>query len=92
MKAIDYVRKGWTQGKFALDKNGWPELSTSPFAVCWCAVGAINAAYDHTSQNEYNEACNKLELVIGQQDITKWNDNPSRTHEEVIEAFERAGI
>lgn len=32
---------GWTTGAMARDSNGLPIHATSPYAVCWCASGAI---------------------------------------------------
>jgi hypothetical protein len=94
MKAIDYIRKGWTQGQYARDKNGISVYSDDfEKAVCWCAIGALMAAYsiDGFCTREYEPALEKLRKLVGTC-ILFWNDNPQRTQAEVIEVFTRAGI
>jgi hypothetical protein len=91
MKAIDYIRKGWTQGKFARNAKGEGVFSFSKDAVCWCARGAINATF-RENVSEKIKAWQKLKAIIGDVDIFEWNDSPERTHGEVIEVFEKAGI
>ena len=90
MKAIDYIRKGWTKGLYACDKNFHECTPRSYSALRWCSSGAIQAAYTYSVA--YREAVDKLRNVIGREDIAGWNDDPERTHEEVIAAFEKAGI
>lgn len=90
MKAIDYIRKGWTQNSFARDNGGDKVSMWSNDAICWCASAAIYVAYVGT--NEVFVVRNALHAVIGDDDIVKWNDAPGRTQDEVIAAFEQAGI
>jgi hypothetical protein len=89
MKAIDYIKKGWTQGALALDKNWKHVPPADPRAVCWCAKGAIWAAHSLNIKRKL-AATQKLQDVIGE--ITTWNDDLKRTKEEVLAAFEKAGI
>lgn len=91
VKAIDYIRKGWTQNRFARDADGKGTTSWYPEAVCWCAQGAINAAYHHY-EDARKAAFDAFAKVIGITAFVDWNDSPERTHVEVIEAFEKAGI
>jgi hypothetical protein len=90
MKAIDYIRKGWTQQVYARDVNGSCARDNSS-AVAWCSLAAILNVYDENSETLSN-ALMKLRIIIGHWDIVRWNDAPERTHQEVIDAFERAGI
>lgn len=91
VKAIDYIRKGWTQNRFARDANGYGTTSWYSEAVCWCAQGAINAAY-HPYEGAREAAFDAFAKVIGTTEFAAWNDSPERTHVEVIEAFKKAGI
>jgi hypothetical protein len=93
MKAIDYIRKGWTQGNYARNVTGSECDYDSLEATCWCAMGAIRAAY--RVNFEGITALNCLLKIISaphNYNIVDWNDSPNRTHAEVIEAFEKAGI
>jgi hypothetical protein len=89
MKAIDYIRKGWTQGEFARDVEGNAVDWSSDMAVCWCTEGAIFAALP---LGERKEALNKVLRAIGLTSLIGWNDDPKRTKAEVEAAFEKAGI
>lgn len=57
-----------------------------------CSIGAIYAAYGDT--RTVNIAIKRLCETIGirSKNIGNWNDVPERTHQEVIDAFEKAGI
>jgi hypothetical protein len=91
MKAITYIRKGWTQRIFAVNSNG---VEVSPHyenAVAWCARGAVEAAY--LDWKEYREAMSKLRHALGgRKNIFEWNDAPERTKKQVLAAFKKAGI
>lgn len=90
MKAVDYIKKGWTQGAFARKADGSPTYSLDPEAVCWCAFGALNMAYpDHGYVGVFTE----LKTAIGgEQLVAYWNDDPNRTQQEVIAMFEKLGL
>lgn len=89
-KAIDYIRKGWTQGFSARNREGCGVDPKSSCAVKWCALGAISAAYQ--SRHKWADALTKLEVAVGTKGIGAWNDDPKRTKSEVLAAFRKAGI
>lgn len=86
-KAIDYIRKGWTQRAYARTKNGNGCSSDSALAVKWCASAAISQSYP----SNWYKAYKKLQAVVGP-NIIGWNDAPGRTKREVLVAFRKAGI
>lgn len=45
-KAKIATRETWTQDATARDASGKPTYATDPNAVCWCALGAIQAVVD----------------------------------------------
>jgi hypothetical protein len=90
MKAIDYIRKGWTRGATARDKHGHYVAILSERAVRWCTLGALNAAYP--TSLKLGRATQRLCQVIGTCSIPQWNDDPKRTKKEVLEAFRKAGV
>jgi hypothetical protein len=66
-------------------------------AGCVCAVGAIRLAASgsvYHSNESATEATRILRRVVGHHGefgtIPEWNDDPERTPEEVIAAFEKA--
>jgi hypothetical protein len=89
VKAIDYIKKGWTKGACARNAKGRAVGTCDEEAVAWCPIGAIDAAYPHMF--EYRDACKRLQRVVGMS-IDIWNDVPKRTKEEVLAAFKKAGI
>lgn len=91
LKAIDYIRKGWTQGTYARTKTGRPCHYCSPRAVKWCAIGAVLRAYSETLDDEYLSIRKRLAQVVFDS-LPGWNDDPKRTKKEVIAAFKKAGI
>jgi hypothetical protein len=90
MRAVDYIRKGWIQGRLAVDSTGESCWYRSKGACRWCTLGAMYAAYPSTV--DFNEAYVRLFDVIGNVEIEMWNDDPDRTQAEVIEAMEKANI
>ena len=85
LKARELVAAGWCQFDNALDNKGrslrWPFAN----AVCFCINGALLA-----TQGGY-EAQRFLEMELGEE-FYEWNDEPERTHLEVVEALERAAV
>lgn len=68
----------WTKGEFARNANGYPVLSRSNEACCWCLAGAVNVCYENNL-----EIRDMLKTRLGTY-ISIWNDAPERTHADVI--------
>lgn len=74
---IDSPEK-WIQGWF----NNW-----RGDAECHCALGAIIKASDSfTGEEKTVEIMHRTGIPV----ITSWNDDPARTHAEVMAAFDTA--
>jgi len=69
----------WTQGYFARAQSGSLCDAKSDEAVCWCLGGALQKCYGHLS--ERFEVYRKISDKIGI--IPIWNDDPTRTFDEV---------
>ena|SRR6187402_3248691 len=95
------LTKGWTQGTFARNADGFPiDISAidAGKGTCFCEMGAVIAA--DPSQNLYSEA--RAYVRKGNARVLKkavdypacfpvrWNDSPKRTKEQVIKAFDYA--
>lgn len=81
---------GWTQGYFARDKSGMTMPSMSPYATCFCAVGAIKRSDFPTGSS-----LDVLREHIGAasvEDVYRWNDAPGRTKDEVIAVLKACGL
>lgn len=97
-KARALVERGWTQGTSARDLsgNGLPEYDSH--AVCWCITGALTAirASRHRTDQEREDELNArraLSTALIRQSanfiaLTAWNDDPSRTKNEVLKLFD----
>lgn len=85
----------WCQHAYAKNSRGEPVLSYAKEATCWCLIGAIDACYPLEyvrGPQEHDEIMQKLKDTIGITNVATWNDDPSRTFEEVREAVLKAGI
>ena len=87
-------KKNWTQGTMARNSEGYMTLLRNEEAVCFCALGAVERAYydlagwDPSAAPQ--EVFDPLYEAVGEGGVALWNDRPSRTHEEVLAAFDRA--
>jgi len=95
-EAADLLEKpgAWTQGEYARGKSGRP-VKRRYAAVCFCALGAIDAAHGETDiGNEVDvEAARFVTSVAVPErvgNLALWNDAPERTQAEVVDAFRRA--
>ena len=80
------AEKGWTQGSFARHSNGDPIGPLGDNAACYCALGAIRKTGNGPEQVF---AVFALADVVGDY-VSDWNDDPARTKEEVLAAFDEA--
>ena len=94
---IDQPEK-WTQNTLGRDATGKPvDLCSNVEAAALCASGAILAAcmYDGVFCAEETAVRDQLMRAINGPDargygLAFWNDEPERTHAEVMQAFDRA--
>ena len=105
-QTLRYARKlikhGWIQHFMSEDKHGnevWPWETT---AVCWCATGAVDAVmprpcadedYDHVIKALYDVTNNDEPIPEGMDALSMvqhWNDQPERTKDEVLAAYDEA--
>jgi hypothetical protein len=77
--------KNWTQKVYARDSEGNFVSYDSSEAVCWCSDGALNRVTPNYG------IYSKAELVLKSvMDGNIINFNDTRTHEEVMQAFDKA--
>lgn len=91
----------WTQGAFARDSSGDQVDRLTSEAVCWCLAGAVDAAsyperigvdnyvIDFDRSAARLAAARALHTVI-HDTVVSFNDDPTRTHAEVLEAIDKA--
>ncbi len=99
MKAKDLLRNPahWCQGEMARDESGQPCRVRSYEAMKFCLAGALAKCYE---ENEMFKILEKVQAVIKKKLNTKWeynslslfNDNPTRSHAEVLEVLELADV
>lgn len=83
--------EAWTQGVTAIDAEGYGVPCDYPSAVCFCIVGALGKVDVETLSMRTNPSLHtdfrdamKTTMPIGE-----WNDEPKRTHTEVLEAMNK---
>ena len=91
--------KKWTQGQYAKDARGHAVDDCSPKATCWCLVGSMwKRGYDvgQWGCERVMSMINPLTAQLPPKDripgfsLTVWNDDPARTHEEVLALLDKA--
>ena len=79
----------WCKGVDAQDCNGDEIRYDDPKAHSFCLVGALEVCYRDEGNIIY-AIKDKIRLRIG--DITRWNDAPERTFEDVRKLIEELNI
>lgn len=91
LRAAEYVERGWTQGTGARSAKGRRVVVTGRAAVCWCAEGAIHMAARDNEETIWQARTVLLRVLPDEvTSIMDWNDAPSRTQAEVVDALRRA--
>ena len=81
----DLLRVGWCQGSYALTKSDKLCSPRSRLAMKWDIVGAFNRIINNPSFNkDWSVILNTFKKYIPDQYVSNWNDDKSRTKEEVI--------
>ena len=81
-QAADLIDRGWCQGARAQDANGTDVSHNSPYAVAWCATGAIYRVMRGYGPIKQYQVLKALTERIGG-NIIEYNDTPGRTAQEV---------
>ena len=102
--AKNYIEQGWAVNYEAYNLLGNPVASLADDAVAWCVLGALHkASYNKLNQFldtdiAYDLAANVFIDSLGdvmpsnpqRRNLADWNDEPGRTKQEVLTAFEQA--
>lgn len=92
--AADLCGKGWTQGRRAVDKSGYPVYVMSPKACKFCMVGGIYRAVGDESHEDFVNDCRRIiRRHLGKSSdsgLASWNDARIRTQAEVVAALRGA--
>ena len=75
-------KHGWTQGELWKFRNGR--------YAGFCITGALLFCRDEASRETGREARGFIKRAIRSEKVVAWNDHPDRTHEEVVQAFNKA--
>ena len=92
------VADGWCQGSEAFDSAGFGVDPWDPQACCWSLLGAIVASFEHAKDGadgrvllgELTTALSALAEEIHDPSLAAWNDDPRRTHTEVVAVLDGA--
>jgi len=97
--ARELVHEGWCQGVDARDARGQRCAPWNRDARTWSVLGALVAsegdepdvrAHSSASVAELGHAVALLAEAAGTRTLQAWNDEPARTRDEVLAAFDRA--
>lgn len=81
------ISQGWTRNALAMDKHGVRVNPMSAEATRWDVVGAVRAVTPTDTAAERG-ALDALRRVGDIAMLSFWNDEPARTHDEVIMLFD----
>ena len=79
---IDQV--GWCQDQ-------WVKRNKQRMIIGYCAHGAIDEVYGYGTA-AFWAAIDTVRATIGDPHITRWNDAPERTKEQVVAALKEANV
>lgn len=93
--AYELVVSGWCQGAGATDEMSREIEPSSAFARRWSAAGALERVWrrSRADQDEALQAFERANLALAAavKDVPqRWNDQPGRTHADVLLALNRA--
>lgn len=80
----------WTQGDFAKTAHGNAIGPTEGPAVCWCAAGALEAEYAMAGPGSDKLFYDAAEALEAEMDDHIYSFNDTRSHADVLAAFDRA--
>jgi hypothetical protein len=89
--AIKALEQGWTQGAMARAESGEPTDAFNKTACSFCSMGALHRGIIDMKDEVYVDA-NDLVAPLGLgkvSDLSKWNDDPARTQDEVLALFRK---
>jgi hypothetical protein len=96
-RAGELVRRGWSQHADARSAEGVEVQPWQETAAAWSLLGALVAALEEQADHGRDlpldhlaAALNELAKRIDDDSLTNWNDEPARTHEDVINTLEAA--
>ena len=93
LEAKGAIAQGWCQKAIARTECGIPTTVDSRRAVEWCAVGAIRKTVRHFGEHRRVrlelDSMGALGEIVGD-NISRWNDEPGRTQDEVVAVFNKA--
>lgn len=78
----------WTQGWYAREGEGRPCGPYGSEPVCFCLAGVIKRYA--TDCDALSDAKKAVRRFMGHNGIGVWNDDPSRTYEDVLDLLDRA--
>lgn len=82
----------WTRFALARDEHGRAVGTAAESAVCYCAVGALYAAYDKI-WTIMDKICN-ARLILCESTpgacIEDFNDDPNRSHLDILAVYDKA--
>jgi hypothetical protein len=90
LAAADLVATGWTQNNLARTAAGSVVRPDSPVATSWCAAGALQRVTGGAHTDRYKAAWRALWLHVEGDSVAGWNDQSSRTVDEVVAALRAA--
>ena len=95
MKVKELLMKpeAWTQNADARTSSGVGISLEKPEAVSFCILGAVDRVYK--TESKRNRVAARIQASLGVKyygEVVDWNDDPARTHAEVLALCEKLDI
>jgi hypothetical protein len=93
--ARDFVSEGWCQNASQIDNK---VCAGAAMVLSWKILRGIPFSRPHfTADDLFDQAIQTMMAAINELDLDRewheipyWNDHPERTHQQVLDAFDRA--
>jgi hypothetical protein len=95
--ARELIERGWTQHSDARAPDGTEVEPWDPAAAAWSLLGSLVATLEHHAEADNGlpleplaAALHELADYVDDDSLTTWNDNPLRTHDDIVSVLESA--
>ena len=89
MREILTLPTSWIQKTYSTDATGTTCDPTWALATCWCMEGAMYRALREAGKSINGPEYRQITRHFPSQNIPAWNDDPERTHKEVLAKLDR---
>ena len=86
------AKSRWTKGDDARNKTGLHVTALSKHATCWCLLGGMTKVANNNWPRNFSMRDAIRDQIRSGDDIQTYNDNPRRTHPQILKLIKNATL